>query len=101
MNQKYCASKISYLMQQSELFGQNIGDNMRFPAMAHSDEFDETKALQLLQHLNLGHYNLNTHQRHLSGGERQRITIAEQLMYPELLLLDEATSALDTANKRV
>ena len=95
-------SKISYLMQQSELFGQNIGDNMRFPAMAHLDEFDETKALQLLQHLNLGHYNLNTRIEHLSGGERQRITIARQLMYqPELLLLDEATSALDTANKRI
>ncbi|WP_226386203.1 ATP-binding cassette domain-containing protein [Staphylococcus sp. Marseille-Q1834] len=93
-------SQISYLMQQSELFGETIEDNMAFPAMAHNDTFDKEKAKKLLEMVNLGDYSLNSKIEHLSGGERQRITIARQLMYkPEILLLDESTSALDTKNK--
>ncbi|MCE5096943.1 ATP-binding cassette domain-containing protein [Staphylococcus devriesei] len=93
-------SKISYLMQQSQLFGETIRDNMAFPSLAHGDDFDEEKAQQLLEKVSLGHYKLNDRIEHLSGGERQRITIARQLMYrPEILLLDESTSALDTHNK--
>lgn len=93
-------SKISYLMQQSELFGETIGDNMSFPAIAHGDKFDKKKAKALLKQVNLSHYDLDSKIEHLSGGERQRITIARQLMYrPDILLLDESTSALDTKNK--
>ncbi|WP_340577725.1 ABC transporter ATP-binding protein, partial [Staphylococcus aureus] len=92
--------KISYLMQQSQLFGETIGDNMSFPALARDAHFDKEKALDLLKKVNLGQYDLNSKIEHLSGGERQRITIARQLMYrPDILLLDESTSALDTQNK--
>lgn len=95
-------SKISYLMQQSELLAKILVIICVFQRWPIQMSLMKLKALQLLQHLNLGHYNLNTRIEHLSGGERQRITIARQLMYqPELLLLDEATSALDTANKRI
>lgn len=93
-------SKISYMMQQSELFGTTVGDNMAFPALTHHDQFDEDKANDLLNKVGLSNYSLDSKVKHMSGGERQRIAIARQLMYqPEILLLDESTSALDTQNK--
>ena len=93
-------SKISYMMQQSELFGTTVEDNMAFPALTHHDQFDEDKANDLLNKVGLSNYSLDSKVKHMSGGERQRIAIARQLMYqPEILLLDESTSALDTQNK--
>lgn len=91
--------KISYLLQESDLFDRTIGENLAFPAEARNDKFDRKRAKYLLKSVGLGHYNFNTRINHLSGGERQRITIARQLMYkPQILLLDEATSALDEQN---
>ena len=94
-------TRVSYLMQQSELIGYTIEDNMKFPAEARSEAFDRDKAKQLIAQVGLGNYQLDAQIEHMSGGEQQRITIARQLMYePEVLLLDEATSALDTHNKK-
>ncbi|EHJ08175.1 ABC transporter ATP-binding protein [Staphylococcus simiae] len=93
---------ISYLMQNSFLFGQTIGDNLKFPSIARNDSFDEQRAKQLIKDVGLSHYDLDSEIEHMSGGERQRITIARQLMYiPDLLLLDESTSALDVHNKEI
>ncbi|WP_461676241.1 ABC transporter ATP-binding protein [Staphylococcus warneri] len=92
--------KVSYLMQQSEMIGTTIEDNMKFPSEARNQAFDKDKALNLLEKVGLGDYDLSAEIEHMSGGEKQRITIARQLMFePELLLLDESTSALDTHNK--
>ena len=33
------------MMQQSELFGTTVGDNMAFPALTHHDQFDEDKRM--------------------------------------------------------
>ena len=94
-------TRVSYLMQQSELIGYTIEDNMKFPAEARKEAFDRDKAKQLISQVGLGNYQLDAQFEHMSGGEQQRITIARQLMYePEVLLLDEATSALDTHNKK-
>ncbi|MEX2948933.1 ATP-binding cassette domain-containing protein [Staphylococcus warneri] len=92
--------KVSYLMQQSEMIGTTIEDNMKFPSEARNQAFDKDKALNLLEKVGLGDYDLSAETEHMSGGEKQRITIARQLMFdPEVLLLDESTSALDTHNK--
>lgn len=92
--------KVSYLMQQSEMIGTTIEDNMKFPSEARNQAFDKDKALNLLEKVGLGNYDLSAEIEHMSGGEKQRITIARQLMFePEVLLLDESTSALDTHNK--
>lgn len=92
--------KVSYLMQQSEMIGTTIEDNMKFPSEARNQAFDKDKAINLLEKVGLGDYDLSAEIEHMSGGEKQRITIARQLMFePEVLLLDESTSALDTHNK--
>lgn len=101
LNPEKLRMEISYLLQENKLFGQTIGDNLSFPAVARDKKFDKKRAKELLKKVGLGHYNFNTEVHHLSGGERQRITIARQLMYiPQVLLLDEATSALDTQNSK-
>lgn len=41
-------TRVSYLMQQSELIGYTIEDNMKFPAEARSEAFDRDKAKQLM-----------------------------------------------------
>lgn len=92
--------KVSYLMQQSEMIGTTIEDNMKFPSESRNQAFDKDKALNLLEKVGLGDYDLSAEIEHMSGGEKQRITIARQLMFePEVLLLDESTSALDTHKK--
>ncbi len=41
--------RISYLMQQSDLFGETIEDNMIFPSLARNDKFDRKRAKQLIK----------------------------------------------------
>ena len=38
-------SKISYMMQQSELFGTTVEDNMAFPALTHHDHLMKIKRM--------------------------------------------------------
>lgn len=52
--------RISYLMQQSDLFGETIEDNMIFPSLARNDKFDRKRAKQLIKDVGLGHYQLSS-----------------------------------------
>ena len=88
-------------MQQSQLFGETIGDNMSFPLLARDAHFDKEKALDLLKKVNLGQYDLNSKIEHLSGGERQDYDCTSTYVSSDILLLDESTSALDTQNKHI
>ena len=71
--------RISYLMQQSDLFGETIEDNMIFPSLARNDKFDRKRAKQLIKDVGLGHYQLSSEVENMSGGERQRIAIARHV----------------------
>ena len=55
------------MMQQSELFGTTVGDNMAFPALTHYDQFDEDKANDLLNKVGLSNYSLDSKIEHMSG----------------------------------
>lgn len=61
--------KVSYLMQQSEMIGTTIEDNMKFPSEARNQAFDKDKALNLLEKVGLGDYDLSAEIEHMSGGE--------------------------------
>ncbi|MGX7072129.1 ABC transporter ATP-binding protein [Helcococcus kunzii] len=88
--------EVSYVIQNPQLFGETIRDNLSFPAKVRNQEFDENRAKSLLDRLGLGHMNLDKSVYSLSGGEKQRIGLIRNLMYPpKVLLLDEVTSSLD------
>lgn len=88
--------EVSYVIQNPQLFGETIRDNLSFPAKMRNQEFDENRAKSLLDRLGLGHMNLDKSVDSLSGGEKQRIGLIRNLMYPpKVLLLDEVTSSLD------
>lgn len=87
---------VSYVIQNPQLFGETIRDNLSFPAKVRNQEFDENRAKSLLDRLGLSHMNLDKSVDSLSGGEKQRIGLIRNLMYPpKVLLLDEVTSSLD------
>ena len=54
-------------MQQSELIGYTIEDNMKFPAEARNEAYDRDKAKQLISQVGLGNYQLDAQFEHMSG----------------------------------
>lgn len=92
---------VAYCFQTPVLFGKTVRDNLTFPYSIRHQDFDEKRAISLLQDVGLeGFLDANIHD--ISGGERQRVALVRSLMFPpKVLLLDEITSALDKENRDI
>jgi len=99
-------SLCSYVPQESSLFSDTIGNNMRFGRECSTDELSRAiKLAQLTSFVKkqargldelIGEKGLK-----LSGGEKQRIAIARAILKkPKILILDDATSNLDAETER-
>ena len=99
-------SKISYVMQKSELFSGTISENIRWGKEDATDEEVERAAsiAQAEEFVNSFAEKYDSYIAEkgasLSGGQKQRMSIARALVRkPEILILDDATSALDLATE--
>ncbi|NNE54831.1 MAG: ABC transporter ATP-binding protein [Flavobacteriales bacterium] len=76
----------------------SVIDNLILPHFLTGRPVDRTKALGILDRLNLEH-KASSSPMQLSVGEQQRVAIARALVNdPQLILADEPTSALDDKN---
>ena len=99
-------SKISFIMQKSELFSGTVADNIRMGKEDASGEeihaaAQSAQAAEFIDSLPDG-YDSRIAEKgaSLSGGQKQRISIARGLVRrPEILIFDDATSALDLATE--
>lgn len=93
---------VSYFYQTPSLFGDTVRDNLAFPYEIRHKEFDEQRAIEMLNNVDLSHSFLDKNIKSLSGGERQRVALIRNLMYPsKVLLLDEISSALDFNTRQI
>ena len=103
VTQKSLRAAIGMVPQDTVLFNDSIGYNIRYGRWNASDE-DVREAARLAQIDNFiasvpGGYEAQVGERglKLSGGEKQRVAIARTILKgPPILILDEATSALDS-----
>lgn len=107
VTQKSLRSSIGMVPQDTVLFNDTIGYNVRYGRTSATEE-EVHQAAELAQ---IGDfikslpdgYSSMVGERglKLSGGEKQRVAIARTILKaPPILILDEATSALDTATEQ-
>ena len=99
-------SRISIVLQRTELFGGTISENIRWGKNDASDEEVEevTKIAQAHDFISSFQSGYDTivgeRGSSLSGGQKQRIAISRALIRkPEILIFDDSTSALDLATE--
>lgn len=93
---------VSYFYQTPSLFGDTVRENLAFPYEIRHEEFDEQRAIEMLNNVDLPQSFLDKNIKSLSGGERQRVALIRNLMYPsKVLLLDEISSALDFNTRQI
>lgn len=94
--------EVSYFFQNALLFGETVEDNLRYPYEIRSETFNQTKAEEMLENLQLDKSILTKSINSISGGEKQRVALVRNLLYqPKVLLLDEITSSLDAQNRAI
>ena len=107
VQQKSLRAQIGMVPQDTVLFNDTIGYNIRYGRWEASD--DEVREAARLAQIDtfirsIPHgYDAQVGERglKLSGGEKQRVAIARTILKsPPILVLDEATSALDSFTER-
>ena len=107
VTQKSLRAAIGMVPQDTVLFNDSIGYNIRYGRWEASDaEVREAARLAQIDRFIEsvpGRYDAQVGERglKLSGGEKQRVAIARTILKgPRILVLDEATSALDSFTER-
>ena len=107
VTQKSLRRNIGIVPQDTVLFNDTIGYNIRYGRLdASEEEMMEAAKMAQIHDFVMSlpkHYDTMVGERglKLSGGEKQRVAIARTILKnPPILVLDEATSALDTMTER-
>ncbi|XP_078138439.1 ATP-binding cassette sub-family B member 6 [Centroberyx gerrardi] len=107
VRQSSLRSYIGVVPQDTVLFNDTVGNNIRYGCVAASNQEVETAAMAADIHTKILElpqgYETEVGERglKLSGGEKQRVAIARTILKdPRIILLDEATSSLDTQTER-
>ncbi|XP_037646032.1 ATP-binding cassette sub-family B member 6, mitochondrial [Sebastes umbrosus] len=107
VRQSSLRSHIGVVPQDTVLFNDTVGNNIRYSRVTASDQEVEGAAMAADIHARILElpqgYDTEVGERglKLSGGEKQRVAIARTILKePRIILLDEATSSLDTQTER-
>uniref|UniRef100_A0A665X092 ATP-binding cassette, sub-family B (MDR/TAP), member 6b n=1 Tax=Echeneis naucrates TaxID=173247 RepID=A0A665X092_ECHNA len=107
VRQSSLRSYIGVVPQDTVLFNDTIGNNIRYSRVTAADQEVERAAMAADIHARILElpqgYDTEVGERglKLSGGEKQRVAIARTILKePQIILLDEATSSLDTQTER-
>ncbi|GLD56653.1 ATP-binding cassette sub-family B member 6, mitochondrial-like protein [Lates japonicus] len=107
VHQSSLRSYIGVVPQDTVLFNDTIGNNIRYSRVTATNQEVEGAAMAADIHTRIMElpqgYDTEVGERglKLSGGEKQRVAIARTILKePRIILLDEATSSLDTQTER-
>lgn len=92
--------KISYALQEMQLFDRSLEENIFYPNLTKSDEANRIlKTLELDKLINRNTDATEEIEQKLSGSEKKRINIARAMIKPaQLYIFDEPTNELDKKN---